>query len=291
LGRPGVDSAVGVQCQRPETSRHRGWAVRTVHEARQGAFTDDILDRRQAGDIPVPQHWPEADGHIGKTDWAAPGGTESINYTPWALRVIAGLPLGERLRLLLGLGYQQNVYKNRIQEFNGAVAGNEYEDAISALVGLKVCLNQKWSLRGDVPVDYNPSPNFNGSLITLDGKSTNVGFRVGISGMLRGNCYETAPPPPPPPPPPAPPPPTPTPIPAPTPTPPPAPANTPPVANITSPSNGASIAGPFNFAGTCQDPNRATSRSPRGGARAGTGTSAPVRRSRGNSPSARTPSR
>ena len=198
----------------------------------------------------------EVDGHLGQTDWAAPGGTKSIDYTPWALRVIAGLPLGERLRLLLGLGYQQNVYKNRTQVFNGAVAGNEYEDALAALVGLKVCLNQKWSLRGDVPVDYNPSPNFNGNLITLDGKSTNVGFRIGISRMLRGDCYDVPAAPPPPPPPAAPPPPPPTPIPAPAPTPPPAPANTPPVASITSPSSGASIAGPVNFAGTCQDPEQ-----------------------------------
>jgi outer membrane protein OmpA-like peptidoglycan-associated protein len=223
---------------------------------------DDILSvGARLGVYLFPNIGLEADGHIGKTDWAAPGGTKSINYTPFALRVIAGVPLGERLRLMLGLGYQQNVYKNRIQVFNGAVAGNEYEDALSALVGLKVCLNQKWSLRGDVPVDYNPSPNFNGSLITLDGKSTNIGFRVGISRMFRGDCYGAAPAAPPPPPPAAPPPatptpPPPTPIPAPTPTPPPVPANTPPVASITSPANGASIAGPANFAGTCQDPEQ-----------------------------------
>jgi outer membrane protein OmpA-like peptidoglycan-associated protein/opacity protein-like surface antigen len=216
---------------------------------------DDVLSiGARLGVYLFPNLGLEADGHIGKTDWSGPAATKSINYTPFSLRVIAGLPLGDRLRLMLGLGYQQNVYKNRIQTFNGAVAGNEYEDALSALVGLKVCLNQKWSLRGDVPVDYNPSPNFNGNPVTLDGKSTNVGFRVGISRMFRGDCYEMAPPPPPPPP--APPPPTPTPVPAPVPTPPPAPANTPPVANITSPSNGASIAGPVNFAGTCQDPEQ-----------------------------------
>lgn len=220
---------------------------------------DDVLSiGGRLGLYLFPNLGLEADGHFGTTDWAGPAGTKSINYTPFALRVIAGLPLGERLRLMLGLGYQQNVYKNRIQTFNGAVAGNEYEDALSALVGLKVCLNQKWSLRGDVPVDYNPSPNFNGNPVTLDGKSTNVGFRVGLSRMLKGDCYEAAPPPPPPPPPAAPPPtpPTPTPVPVPVPTPPPAPANTPPVASITSPSNGASIAGPFNFAGTCQDPEQ-----------------------------------
>jgi hypothetical protein len=103
------------------------------------------------------------------------------------------------------MGYQQNVYKGRVQEFNGAVAGNEYEDAVSALVGLKICLNEKWSLRGDVPIDYNPSPNFNGSTVTLDGKS-NMGCHVRIRGMLRGangattaaaTATSTRPPPPP----------------------------------------------------------------------------------------------
>jgi len=140
--------------------------------------------------------------------------------------------------------------------YNTAIAGNEFEDAFAALVGLKVCLNEQWSLRGDVPVDYNPSPNFNGSLVALDGKSTNVGFRVGVSRMFKGQCYQAVPmaPPPPPraatPPPPAP---VPTPAPTPAPTPPP---NRPPVATITSPGNGASVAGPASFAGSCQDPEQ-----------------------------------
>jgi opacity protein-like surface antigen len=138
---------------------------------------DDVLSiGGRLGLYLLPRLALEVDGHIGTTDWAAPGGTTSITYSPFAVRGVYGLPLGDRLRLLLGLGYQQNVYKNRIQEFNGTVAGNEYEDALTGLVGLKLCLNEKWSLRGDVPFDYNPSPNFNGSTVTLDGKSTNIGF-------------------------------------------------------------------------------------------------------------------
>lgn len=208
----------------------------------------------------LPRLAVEVDGHIGKTDWAAPGGPKSITYSPFAVRGVYGLPLGDRLRLLLGLGYQQNVYRGRVREFNGVVAGNEYEDAMSALVGLRVCLSEKWSLRGEVPVDYNPSPNFNGSTVLLDGKATNIGFRIGISRFLNGACYETAPVVPPPPPAAAPLPaaPLPSPIATPTPTPPliPAdvPANTPPVASITSPPNGASVSGPITFIGVCTDP-------------------------------------
>lgn len=221
---------------------------------------DDVLSfGARLGLYVLPRLSVELDGHIGKTDWAAPGGTKSITYSPWALRAVYALPLGDRLRLLLGMGYQQNVYKNRIQEIGAFVAGNEYEDALSALVGLKVCLNEKWSLRGEVPVDYNPSPNFNGSTVTLDGESRNWGIRVGISRMFRGGCYESPAPPPPPPPPAAPPPTAPPPaqpIPTPAPTPVPVPVNAAPVATITSPTSGASISGAFTFTGSCNDPEQ-----------------------------------
>jgi outer membrane protein OmpA-like peptidoglycan-associated protein/opacity protein-like surface antigen len=193
----------------------------------------------------------ELDGQYGKTDWAAPAGNTSIDFLPWALRGVYGIPLGERLRLLIGAGYQQNIYKNRVQVFeSGAVGANEYENSFTGLVGLKRCLNQQWSIRGDAVVDYNSSPNFNGSPITLDGVSTSWGIRVGVSRMFRGTCYDV-PIVVPPPPPPAPPPPPPTPAP-----PPPPPPNTAPIASITSPSSGASFTGAANFAGTCQDPEQ-----------------------------------
>jgi outer membrane protein OmpA-like peptidoglycan-associated protein len=217
---------------------------------------DDVLSiGARLGLYVLPRLSVELDGHVGKSDWDAPGGVKSITYTPWSVRAVYALPLGERMRLMLGMGYQQNVYKNRIQEFGSFVAGNEYEDGVTALVGLKLCLSEKWSLRGDVPVDYNPSPNFNGNTVILDGESMNWGIRIGISRMLRGSCYEGAPEPPPAPPPAAPPPaqPVPSPIQTPPPTPVPVPVNTPPVATITSPASGASISGAFNFAGTCRD--------------------------------------
>ena len=199
--------------------------------------------------------WPdfavEFDGQYGKTDWASPNGSKSIDFMPWAVRGVYALPLGERLRLMIGLGYQQNIYKGRVQHFaSGAVAGNEYENAIAPLVGLKYCLGEKWSLRADGVLDHNSSPNFNGSTILLDGKSTSYGFRVGVSRMLKGYCYErpvVAPPPPPVVAAPAPP--TPAPVQEP-------PPNAPPRASITSPTSGASVTGPVNFAGTCQDPEQ-----------------------------------
>jgi outer membrane protein OmpA-like peptidoglycan-associated protein len=197
----------------------------------------------------------ELDGHIGKTDWASPTGTRSVTYSPWALRLIYGLPLGERLRLMLGIGYQQNVYRDRIVVFPGAVAGNEFEDAWSAIFGVKTCLNETWSLRADLPIDHNPHPNFNGSTVLLDGHSTSYGIRIGVSRMFRGTCYdvvEVVPPPPPAAPPPAPV----RPLPNPTPTPPQVPANNPPTATINTPVNAASLVGPITFDGRCPDPEQ-----------------------------------
>lgn len=134
----------------------------------------------------------EGDIQFGKADWTHANGTKSLTLTPFAARLVYGLPLNDKLKFLIGAGYQNNVYKGRFENINGFVAANEYEDAFTGLVGLKYCLNDKWSLRGDVPViDYNPSPNFTGDPVTLDGTSTNYGFRVGIGTMLRGECVGT----------------------------------------------------------------------------------------------------
>jgi outer membrane protein OmpA-like peptidoglycan-associated protein len=214
------------------------------------SLDDAISIGGRFGFFVLPNLAVELDGQFGKTDWLTATGTQSITYMPWAARAVYGIPLGDRLRFLVGLGYQQNVFRDRVQEGSGFVAGNEFEDALSGLVGLKVCVNEKWSIRGDVPIDYNPSPNFNGNLVELDGKSTNVGFRIGVSRMFKGTCHSVAPAPPPPPP-------AATPAPTPTPTPQPAPpANRPPTATITSPSSGASLSAPVNFAATCQDPEQ-----------------------------------
>jgi outer membrane protein OmpA-like peptidoglycan-associated protein len=215
---------------------------------------DDVLTA--GGRLSVFLFWNfalEGDIQIGKTDWNDTSGTKSITYRPWAFRLVWGLPIGDKVRFILGGGYQQNVMIGRVREGPTFVAGNEYEDAVTGIVGLKFCLSDYWSLRLDVPVDYNPSPNFNGSPITLDGKSTNVGVRAGLGFLTTGRCYRRPPPPPPPPTPLPVPPPPPAPVPV---TPPPPPPNAPPVATITSPASGASLTGTITFTGRCQDPEQ-----------------------------------
>ena len=255
----GFTAALAVSAQAQKPLAVEGGVFGQFTKIDQELSLEDVISiGARLGLYVLPRLSVELDGHIGKTDWAAPGVVKSITYSPIGLRAVYALPLGDRLRFLLGMGYQPNIYKGRTQQLGAFVAGNEYEDAVTALVGLKVCLSEKWSLRGDVPIDYNPSPNFNGSTVILDGESTNWGIRIGISRMFRGGCYESAPPPPPAPPPAAPPPaqPVPTPIQTPTPTPPVIPVNAPPVAAITSPASGASISGAFTFTGTCTDPEQ-----------------------------------
>jgi peptidoglycan-associated lipoprotein len=191
----------------------------------------------------------EADIQFASTDWSAAGGSRSVTYRPVGYRLVYGIPLAEKTQLLLGAGYQLNVYEGRTRQIGSSVAGNEYEDAFAALVGLKRCLNDQWSLRFDVPIDHNPHPNFNGSTTDLDGKSTSFGLRLGVNRMLKGLCYG-APVVPPPPPPPA------QPAPPPAPAPPPPPPNAAPVAAITSPAAGASLTGPVAFTATCRDPEQ-----------------------------------
>ncbi|HEX4932981.1 MAG TPA: hypothetical protein VFV33_07375, partial [Gemmatimonadaceae bacterium] len=89
--------------------------------------------------------WAEGDIQIGKADWAVSGGsTKSLTLRPWAARLIWAPKLAEKTSLLLGGGYQNNVYIGRTNQVTGQLSSkNEYEDAFTGLIGLKQCLNEK----------------------------------------------------------------------------------------------------------------------------------------------------
>lgn len=131
----------------------------------------------------------EGDVQFGKADWQNGANTTSLTLTPWAARLVYGIPLNEKTRFLLGAGYQMNVYDGRVRQVTGnATAPNEYEDAVTGLLGIKYCMNDKWNFRVDGVGDYNPSPNFTGDVNALDGKAINLGLRAGIGTMLSGDC-------------------------------------------------------------------------------------------------------
>lgn len=135
----------------------------------------------------------EADIQFGKADWDDVGGTKSLTLTPWATRLVYGIPINEKTRFLIGAGYQQNQYGDRVRQLaGGATSPNEFEDAVTGLVGIKYCMNDKWSFRVDGVGDYNPSPNFTGAAPvggnSEGGTALNLGLRAGVGTMLRGNC-------------------------------------------------------------------------------------------------------
>jgi outer membrane protein OmpA-like peptidoglycan-associated protein len=134
----------------------------------------------------------EGDAQFGKADWDNLGTSKSLTLTPWAARLVYGLPLSEKTRFLIGAGYQSNVYDGRVRRINGLDAPNEQEDAVTGLLGIKYCMNEKWNFRVDGVGDFNPSPNFTGDPPvggnSEGGNAFNLGLRAGIGTMLRGDC-------------------------------------------------------------------------------------------------------
>ncbi|MEP7380835.1 MAG: OmpA family protein [Gemmatimonadota bacterium] len=193
----------------------------------------------------------EADIQYGKTDWTAAGvsgnETKSLTIRPYAGRLLWAIPAGEKSSILIGAGYQNNVFIGREVDYgSGTVARNEYEDSFTGLLGLRHCLNDRWNFRGDVVSNHAPSPNFNSTPGTLDGRANTYGVRLGVGVMARGGCYNKAPAPLPPPPPPPPPPPA-------APAAPAAPVDEPPTLMINAPANGSDFNGPVTFTATCTD--------------------------------------
>ncbi|MGQ0649325.1 MAG: Ig-like domain-containing protein [Gemmatimonadaceae bacterium] len=130
----------------------------------------------------------ELDGQLGKTDWDNAGTIKSLTFRPWSVRLLFPIKITDKTRFILGAGYQQNQYIGReIEVVPGTFSRNEYEDAITGLVGLKICMNDKWGFRFDGVTDYNPSPNFTGDA-SLNGTALNFGLRAGIGTMLYGSC-------------------------------------------------------------------------------------------------------
>lgn len=104
---------------------------------------------------------------------------EDITYRPFRALGTLTVPVtsGKRASIILGAGYTQQV-------FAGRVTANEYEDAFTGLVGLKLCGSGKWGARFDGLMDYDPSPQEQ----ALDGTSRQLGLRAGVTYALRGAC-------------------------------------------------------------------------------------------------------
>lgn len=109
---------------------------------------------------------------------------ETITYRPFRGLGTLTIPVTEskKAALILGAGYTNQV-------FAGRTTANEYEDAFTGLVGLKICGSGKWGARLDGLMDYDPSPQEQ----EIDGTSRQLGLRAGVSYALRGACATTVP--------------------------------------------------------------------------------------------------
>lgn len=187
-----VMAAQPVTAQRPLNLEVGAFGQFTIHDSELNIANGPTIGGRIALYL-LKNLAAEADIQFGKADWEDGTTTTSLTLMPWAARLVYGIPINEKTRFLLGAGYQQNFYDGRVRTFTGGLqAPNEYEDAITGLVGIKYCMNDKWHFRADGVGSYAPSPNFTGSA-PVDGNSEgghalSFGLRAGVGTMLRGNC-------------------------------------------------------------------------------------------------------
>lgn len=125
----------------------------------------------------------EGDIQYGKTK-ATRNPFEDITYRPFRALGTVTVPVtaSKKAAVVLGAGYVNSIYAGR-------ATPNEYEDGISALVGLKLCSSGKWGARVDGLMDRNPSPNEQ----DVTGTSSNLGLRIGATYALRGGCAKVEP--------------------------------------------------------------------------------------------------
>ena len=103
------------------------------------------------------------------------------HWYPQRVFATANIPVTSRAKLLLGIGHND--------QWKGDVSFNQFEEGISALLGLRICFGDAWSLRPEFVYDKNPGGPFKAPVHLLPGEpaSTHYQFRVGISRFfLRG---------------------------------------------------------------------------------------------------------
>ena len=96
----------------------------------------------------LPNTVVEGDISLSRTDGPLSG---KLTYRPLHARMAYHIPLTERLKLPVGIGYTQGVY-------DGDPTPNQYEDAFGVLVGLKYYFKPSWAFNVEGVFDKFPSP-------------------------------------------------------------------------------------------------------------------------------------
>jgi outer membrane protein OmpA-like peptidoglycan-associated protein len=96
----------------------------------------------------LPNTVVEGDISLSRTDGPLSG---KLTYRPIHARLAYHIPLTQRLKLPVGIGYTQGVY-------DGDPTPNQYEDAFGVLVGLKYYFKPSWAFNVEGVFDKFPSP-------------------------------------------------------------------------------------------------------------------------------------
>ena len=92
-----------------------------------------------------------AEGDISLSRTEGPLSAGKVTYRPIHARLAYHIPLSERLKLPVGIGYTLGVYDE-------VPTPNIYEDAFGALVGLKYYFKPSWAFNAELLMDRFPSP-------------------------------------------------------------------------------------------------------------------------------------
>ena len=96
----------------------------------------------------LPNTVVEGDISFSRTDGPLSG---KLTYRPVHARMAYHIPLTDRLKLPVGIGYTQGVY-------DGDPTPNQYEDAFGLLAGLKYYFKPSWAFNVEALFDKFPSP-------------------------------------------------------------------------------------------------------------------------------------
>ena len=123
-----------------------------------------------AGLFILPNLAVEGDMSVGPTDGPLSG---KLIYRPSRLRLAYHVPVTGRLKIPLGLGYTHGAY-------DGDDTGNQYEDAVGVIAGIKYYFRPSWAFNVEALFDRFPSPA-NQQDLTDKGGYWNNQLRAGVN--------------------------------------------------------------------------------------------------------------
>lgn len=109
-----------------------------------------------------------------------------VSYIPLRARLLFNLPVGEHGALLVGGGYARNEFRRDI---------DTHEDGVTGLLGVRLGLPARTSIRISGSVDYIPSPSielYPAPALEPD-HNINWNIQVGLGFLLGGRGYSNAP--------------------------------------------------------------------------------------------------